>query len=392
MSVIIVGGGIAGTTLALALSHLSAGTLDVHVIEAITPTTQAHPGYDTRALALAQGTVSQLTAIGLWPHLSTYATPITTIRVSDRGHFGHTTISAQAHALPALGYVVELFHVGKTLYPLLKQAPGVTLHCPASLSHVQREQASVIATLRDGQTIAGKLLVAADGKMSALATECGLHWQQVDYHQVAVICTVSTAQPQAGCAFERFTEHGPLALLPLSGNRYAVVWCHPQTAQQAVLAWSDNQFLQALQRAFGWRLGQFTHVGKRESYPLTLYQANRHIHHRLALVGNAAQALHPVAGQGFNLGLRDVMVLADSIVTAWHTGEDYGHYTVLDRYQARRQADQRKTIALTSGLVRLFTRDEWPIIICRNLGLTAMNLLPWLKRPLTTRTLGWRSD
>ncbi|RLM24507.1 2-octaprenyl-6-methoxyphenyl hydroxylase [Brenneria alni] len=389
MTVMIVGGGMAGATLALAISTLSQGKVPVELVEATPPFDRQHPGFDARAIALSEGTCQQLENIGIWQALAGCSTAIINIHVSDRGHAGFVNLQASDYRVPALGHVVELHEAGQRLFSLLQQAPGVRLHCPAKVVAVARTQTDATLTLDNGAQLTGQLLVAADGSHSRLAQSCGIQWQQQDYDQIAVIANVTTSQPHQGRAFERFTPYGPLALLPMSKSRSALVWCHAQHQQAQVDGWDEAEFRRQLQRAFGWRLGAFTHIGERRSYPLRLLTANRHIHHRLALVGNAAQTLHPIAGQGFNLGLRDVMSLAETVVDAVNNQQDPGGYAVLSRYQQRRQPDQHTTVAITDGLVRLFANSYFSLEIGRNLGLMAMNTLPMLRDTLARRTLGW---
>ncbi|MGV3346626.1 2-octaprenyl-6-methoxyphenyl hydroxylase [Enterobacteriaceae bacterium LUAb1] len=389
MSIIIAGGGMTGATLALAISHLTQGKLPITLIEATEPASQAHPGYDGRAIALADGTCQQLAAINLWSELSAMATPITHVHVSDRGHAGCVNLAAADYHLHALGQVVELHDVGQRFYTLLRQKPDITLCCPASVDTFERSAEAVSVTLKNGEQLSGSLLVAADGSRSALAAACGVQWQLTDYQQVAVIANVSTTQPHEGRAFERFTEHGPLALLPMSDGRSALVWCHPLQDRARIDSWDNATFLRELQKAFGWRLGRFTQAGQRHSYPLVLQMASRHIAHRLALAGNAAQTLHPIAGQGFNVGLRDVMSLAETLVTAWSRGEDVGDYKVLCRYQQRRLADQQLTIGMTNTLVQLFANRHVPLVVARNLSMMAIDNLSLVRHCLAKRTLGW---
>lgn len=389
MSVLIVGGGMTGATLALAISRMTGGALPVHLIEAQDPQSARHPGFDDRAIALAAGTCQQLARIGVWQRLAERATPIQRVHVSDRGHAGFVNLAAADYSLSALGQVVELHDVGQRLFSLLREAPGVTLHCPAKVEAVSRSQESVSLTLEGGETISGKLLVAADGSRSSLGARCGISWQQQPYEQLAIIANVSTALPHEGRAFERFTEHGPLAMLPMSDGRCSLVWCHPQDKAEEVKAWSDERFCTELQKAFGWRPGRITHAGKRTVYPLSLTTASQSVSHRLALVGNAAQTLHPIAGQGFNLGLRDVMSLAESLAQAWGEQKDCGAYSVLSHYQKRRQADKEATIGVTDGLVHLFANRWAPLVAGRNLGLMAMELFIPARDVLAQRTLGW---
>ncbi|MGY5955521.1 2-octaprenyl-6-methoxyphenyl hydroxylase [Kosakonia sp. BK9b] len=389
MSVIIVGGGMAGATLALAISRLTNGQLPVHLIEATTPGTAHHPGFDARSIALAAGTCQQLERVGIWQTLAACATPISTVHVSDRGHAGFVTLDAHDYHLDALGQVVELHDVGQRLFALLQNAPGVTLHCPQKVDRFCRTEQHVCVTLESGESITGQLLVAADGSRSIIGGQSGIHWEQSPYDQVAVIANVTTSVAHQGRAFERFTTHGPLAMLPMSQGRCSLVWCHPQEKQQQVAGWSDEEFCHELQKAFGWRLGRIMQTGKRSVYPLTLTCASSPISHRTVLVGNAAQTLHPIAGQGFNLGMRDVMTLAESLAQAWSAQNDVGSYPVLTRYRNRRHADKKATIGVTDGLVHLFANHWAPLVVGRNAGLMAMELFTPARDRLAQRTLGW---
>jgi 2-octaprenyl-6-methoxyphenol hydroxylase len=260
----------------------------------------------------------------------------------------------------------------------------VTLHCPARVAQFSRTQDSVNVTLDNGTMLTGKLLVAADGSRSALGEQCGIAWQQQSYEQLAVIANVTTALSHEGRAFERFTQHGPLAMLPMSDGRCSLVWCHALENRDEVLSWSDARFCEELQQAFGWRLGRITQAGSRAVYPLSLTTATRAVSHRVALVGNAAQTLHPIAGQGFNLGLRDVMSLAEMVAKA----DDAGDYALLDSYQQRRESDKSATIGVTDGLVHLFANRWAPLVAGRNVGLMAMELFTPARDALAQRTLG----
>lgn len=389
MSVIIVGAGMAGATLALAISSLTQGKVAVDLVEAMLPDTAEHSGFDARAIALAQGTCQQLARIGIWPALRQCATPITHVHVSDSGHAGFVNLRAQDYQIEALGQVIELFDAGQQLFELLRKAPGVTLHCPAKVEHLRRTDDHAEIELVNGQRLKGQLVVAADGSGSPLAQACHIQWQQRDYAQFATIANITTSQLPLGRAFERFTHHGPLALLPMSNGRSSLVWCHARDQHEQVAGWSDEHFLAQLQLAFGWRLGKMLKTGARHSYPLGLQMANQHVSHRFALVGNAAQTLHPIAGQGFNLGLRDVMSLAQTVAAAAQANEDLGAYTVLSRYQQQRQPDQQATINMTDGLIQLFANNYFPLTVGRNLGLMAMEHLPIVRDIFAKRTLGW---
>ena len=391
MNVIIVGGGMAGATLALAISSLSQGTLAVSLVEAALPEGK-HPGFDARAIALAHGTCQYLAKIGIWPAFADCVTPINHVHVSDRGHAGFVNIDAADYHIPALGNVIELHEAGSRLFSLLRKAPGVSVYCPAKVENIHRTQKGVEVTLNNGEHLSGTLLIGADGSHSAIGKACNMEWQQDDYDQVAIIANVKTAIDPKGQAFERFTEFGPLALLPMSQGRSSLVWCHHQAQSDTVKQWDDETFIQKLQQAFGWRLGQIQLAGKRNCYPLVLRKAINPISHRVVLVGNAAQTLHPIAGQGFNLGIRDVIQLANAVVTAHAKLQDIGHYSVLSQYQQSRAIDREKTITMTDSLVRLFANRCLPLIVGRNLGLMAMEMLPPVRDILARQTLGWVAD
>lgn len=388
-SVIIVGGGMAGATLALALSKLSGGTVNIDLIEAISSESSQHPGFDARAIALAQGTCQQLDRIGIWPALADCATAINTVLVSERGHTGMVTLKASDYQLPALGQVVELHHAGSRLFSLLKQAANVRVHCPAKVIDVSRDIDSASVVLDNGERLSASVLVAADGSYSCVASALGMTWTQDEYQQIAVIANVSTQLPHQSKAFERFTPEGPVALLPMSKGRMSLVWCMNQDRQSEAMAWDEKTFAKELQQVFGWRLGAIESVGERHSYPLGLRTARQPVSHRLALVGNASQTLHPIAGQGFNLGLRDVMSLAETLASAAKQQEDLGSYAVLHRFSQRRQSDHKATIGLTDGLIHLFANRYGPLIVARNLGLIAMDSCELLRLPFAHRTLGW---
>ncbi|AGV17511.1 2-octaprenyl-6-methoxyphenyl hydroxylase [Vibrio alginolyticus] len=383
--VVIAGGAMAGATLALAIDHLSQGKLRIAVVEPFKAQSDMHPGFDSRSIALSYGTVNLLRQLQLWTSVEPFVTPIEHIHVSDRSHAGMTEITKQEVGVEALGYVVELADVGRVYQELLDSSESITLFCPDSVTDIEREQNCTHVTLKSGEQLEAKLLVAADGAVSTCCQKIGLELSEQDFEQVAVIANIVTQEPHQGRAFERFTENGPVALLPMSDNRMSLVWClHPEEAQ-AVLELSDQAFLQHLQNDFGWRLGAMKKVGRRASYPLLLRHRKQNISHRFAIVGNAAQTLHPIAGQGFNLGIRDVVSLAEEIV---HQSEDVGLYQGLMRFSQRREADRSETIWLTSALVHVFSNDLPAMRIGRNTALAAMDNLSIFKQPLLRHTLG----
>ncbi|MBE5182206.1 2-octaprenyl-6-methoxyphenyl hydroxylase [Vibrio parahaemolyticus] len=383
--VVIAGGAMAGATLALAIEHLSRGALRVAVVEPFKAQSDQHPGFDSRSIALSYGTVNLLRHLELWSAIEPFSTPIEHIHVSDRSHAGMTDITKHDVGVEALGYVVELADVGRVYQELLTHSTAIDLYCPDSAKHITRTQENVTIELASGELLNAKLLVAADGAVSQCCQQIGLELSEHDFDQVAVIANIVTQEPHQGRAFERFTENGPVALLPMSDNRMSLVWCLRPDEAQIVMELSESEFLERLQQDFGWRLGAMQKVGLRASYPLLLRHRKQNISHRYAIVGNAAQTLHPIAGQGFNLGIRDVVTLAEELVKQ---GEDVGRYQGLIRFSQRREADRNETIWLTSSLVHVFSNDLLAMRIGRNTALAAMDNLSIFKQPLLRHTLG----
>ncbi|EGQ8066865.1 2-octaprenyl-6-methoxyphenyl hydroxylase [Vibrio parahaemolyticus] len=383
--VVIAGGAMAGATLALAIEHLSQGALRVAVVEPFKAQSDQHPGFDSRSIALSYGTVNLLRHLELWSAIEPFSTPIEHIHVSDRSHAGMTDITKHDVGVEALGYVVELADVGRVYQELLTHSTAIDLYCPDSAKHITRTQENVTLELASGELLNAKLLVAADGAVSQCCQQIGLELSEHDFDQVAVIANIVTQEPHQGRAFERFTENGPVALLPMSDNRMSLVWCLRPDEAQIVMELSESEFLERLQQDFGWRLGAMQKVGLRASYPLLLRHRKQNISHRFAIVGNAAQTLHPIAGQGFNLGIRDVVTLAEELVKQ---GEDVGRYQGLIRFSQRREADRNETIWLTSSLVHVFSNDLLAMRIGRNTALAAMDNLSIFKQPLLRHTLG----
>jgi 2-octaprenyl-6-methoxyphenol hydroxylase len=283
---------------------------------------------------------------------------------------------------------------------ILPRVEGLETICPATLASARTTDEAVHLTLevtegngrRTMRELSTRLLVGADGGDSTVRRHGGIEASRVDYGQSAVIANVTPELPHGGRAFERFTDSGPLAMLPLrrdaEGERCALVWTVRSEYREDMLALDDASFLAALQACFGNRLGRLRRVGARSAYPLALLRAQRYTADRLALVGNAAHTLHPVAGQGFNLGLRDAATLAELIVASCRDGGDPGAAQVLARYEAWRRQDQRRAIALTDGLIRVFTSGFAPLVAARNLGMVALDLVPALKGVLARQTMG----
>src|SRR3569832_1178704 len=370
---IIVGGGMVGASLAIALADTP---LRIALLEAVPFRSQGQPSYDDRAIALAYGTRRIFAGMGLWPALAQDVTPIANIHISDRGHFGATHLDSRDSGAEALGYVVESRALGAVIAERLQCVGNVSVHCPATVTHVAlgSECAAVTEKLDETeQRITCRLNIAV---------------QRWEYGQTAIITNVTPDRPHGNRAFERFTDSGPLALLPMSDQRYSVVWTVRDVAVQAITSLDDSSFLQTLQQRAGHRAGRFVKVGRRRAYPLALVRAREHVRPRLALIGNAAHTLHPVAGQGFNLGLRDVAVLADVLCAAIAAHQDIGDMSVLRRYAEWRQRDRLKMIAFTDGLARLIADPLWPLRSLLNMSIFAVDLLPPVIHLHTQQTRG----
>ncbi len=387
--ILIIGGGMVGASLACALGGTG---LRIAVVEAVPLTASAQPSYDERTIALAFGSRRIFEGIGVWGEVARLgATPIEKIHISDRGRFGFTHLSCADLGQEALGYVVEARVLGLALLARLQQFPSVAWLCPATLESVDFQPDAAIARIRhDGAThdLRVRLVVAADGADSAVRNAVGIDFERTEYGQSAVVTTVTINQPHQGTAYERFTGTGPLALLPMSNNRMAVVWSTQTDNVEKLLSLSDEEYLARLQERFGDRLGTLTRLGKRRAYPLMLTRVKEHARPRLVLIGNAAHTVHPVAGQGFNLGLRDVAALAEVLVAAKQEGRDLGDLEVLKRYADWRMRDNKVISTFTNSLIRAFSNDFPPLAVARNLGLIAVDLIPPLKRRLLRITSG----
>jgi 2-octaprenyl-6-methoxyphenol hydroxylase len=385
---LIIGGGLVGASLAHAVA---AQGLRIGLVETMPLPTVSQPGYDDRSLALAYGSRRIFEGLELWDELQAAATAILSIHVSDRGNPGIARLDCSEQGVEALGYVIEAQQLGLTLTRRLQQLEGIELLCPAILEEVAVSSAAACARVSVGgrvRSLTARLLVAADGAHSRVRQQLGIAAVRWDYGQSAVIANVSPTLPHGNTAYERFTESGPLALLPMSEGRCALVCTVGNADKETVLKLEDAAFLAYLQERFGDRLGRFKRIGRRQAYPLTMVKAREHARHRVALIGNAAHTLHPVAGQGFNVGIRDVAVLAEVISDAQRAGLDLGDGAILQRYADWRRWDQRRAVALTDGLARLFSNPLPPLRLARNLGLLAFDLFPPAKRLLARQTMG----
>jgi 2-octaprenyl-6-methoxyphenol hydroxylase len=385
--VLIAGGGMVGASLAAALAPLA---MNVAVVEAVRFGSLGQPSYDDRITAVSWGSRRIFEGIGVWPQIAPQATAIEHIHVSDRGHLGTMRLHAAEMGVEALGYVVPNRVIGQALGEFLQQQENITLLAPAKLEKLQMQANEVRASLKCDafESLSSRLLVVADGAQSKLREQLGIDAQVWDYAQSAVICNVSVERPQAHTAFERFTRNGPLALLPICENQYALIWTVSSARVPAVMAMTEAEFLEAAAEGFNGRLGRFIRTGKRQSYPLSLVRARTQMQARVVLVGNAAHSLHPIAGQGFNLSLRDSASLAECLADIAADGGDYGDQSRLAAYIRSRHRDQIGTTYFTDMLTRVFTNPLMAVGLIRNLGLMGLELFPPVRRQFARVNMG----
>ena len=401
----IVGGGMVGASLAVSLEGLG---LRIALIEAVPNDSASQPSFDERTTALSNGSRRILETLGVWETVSGAATPIRKIHVSDQGRFGFARVDAAEQGLAAMGYVVPNRALGNALWARLSRSGSLRIFCPSHVTRVRAAERSVELDISAGRSesavgagspaaessaethvVEARLVVAADGAQSAVRSAFGVAAEVRDYEQTAVITTVLPQRFHEYVAYERFTPTGPMALLPLADGRCTLVLTLKPDVAQAALAWSDEEFIAEVQRRFGFRLGRFLKVGRRVPYPLSLTRSDRLSSGRCVIVGNAAQGLHPVAGMGFNLGLRDAASLAELVADRQRVPQsDLGDGTLQADYGAWRAADRSGIIAFTDGLIRVFSNPLGAVQRLRNLGLLAFDVLPPAKSALSRLSTG----
>jgi 2-octaprenyl-6-methoxyphenol hydroxylase len=387
--IVIAGGGMIGVSMALAIASLN---LRIAVIEKVERDHDLQPSFDDRSTALSRSSQSMYTALGLWDEIRDTSEAIKSIHVSDQGRFGFSHISAKEQEVEALGYVVINRVLGDVLLANAEKKKNIKFFCPAEITSIEshKDYCNVNFKSHDVENIvSSRLLVVADGANSSARDFLGIGTNKINYDQVAIIGNLLTEKAIDNRAFERFSESGPLALLPIENGRTAFIWIVPTNDAEDLLAASDDIFLSTMQEIFGLRLGLFSNLGKRSSYPLALKEAQRLYASRSVVIGNAANSLHPVAAQGFNLGLRDVATLADCLCEEIKKDNvDLGNVDLLSKYSDWRQQDHKKLKSFTDGLVRLFGNKRKSVRIFRSAGMVCFDLVPGFRKLFVRHTMG----
>ena len=390
---IIIGGGLNGSTMALALA--SAG-LSVTIIDPLPQNTRADAAFDGRGYALAHASKRLLSALDIWPQVADKAQEILDIKVSDGrpGEGASPMVLEFDHAEieeGPMGYMLEDRHLRRALLAAIAQSPGITQITDSVTDHTtETSQAKV--TLGNGNTLTARLIIAADGAQSATAKRAKIARTGWDYDQTALVCAIAHDRPHHCTAHQFFMPPGPLAILPLPDNRASIVWTEATDEAARIQALDDAGYTDHLRPRIGDFLGPISLAGTRFTYPLGLSIANRFADHRLALIGDAAHKVHPIAGQGLNAGLKDVAALAETLVTARRRGEDIGRSDVLARYQEWRRFDTASLAIATDGFNRLFSNDNPLLRVARDLGLATVNAWPGLRRNLIREAAGLTGD
>ena len=392
--VLVIGGGMAGMTLGNALAGAGVATL---VVDSSPADELLDAAYDGRASAIAWGSAQVFKGIGLWPFLEADAGPILDIRVADgtleQGpsmlflHYDHRDIGDEP-----FGYMIENRATRRGLFEQARTLEALELRSPARVASLERNASGIEAELEDGTRIRARLAVGAEGRVSPTRESAGISVSHLAYGQTAIVCTVAHECEHDGVAVEYFLPSGPFAMLPMTNRRMNIVWTERSDLAPGFMALDDAAFLAELRRRFGDWLGEIELTGPRFAYPLSLQHAARYTDRRLALIGDAAHGIHPIAGQGLNLGLRDVAALAEAIMDARRLGLDIGGADVLARYERWRRFDTVLLAGVTDALNRLFSNNIPPLRLARDLGLAAVNQVPPLKKFLMRHAMGAVGD
>lgn len=385
----IVGGGLVGLSAALALRRPDR---HISVVESSAPQQQESTGLNARSIALSYASVQIFKALGLWAEVKKQSSPIKTIHISSKGRWGVARLRASEYDLEAMGYVIESRKLGAILLERVQQSKSISLETGAefeSLDLGKRVQLRYRSE-KKLQKLSASLVLIADGAQSKARSDLGIEHISIDYQQAAIITNVEVSQPIPGAAYERFTDQGPLAMLPLGNKRYACVWTHDPQFSERLMQLDDQQFAESLQQSFGFRLGFVERVGQRYSFPLHRTEALELAKNRCLLIGNAANTLHPVAGQGLNLALRDVASLSQLMEgPAIRTLDEQSIIRLLEEYQSRRTAEQRSVVRLGDGLVSLFSNDLPVLKQFRAGALALLDIIPLLKTEVAMSGMGF---
>ena len=399
--IVIVGGGMVGVSLALLLSQqlqhhpqIRLTLVERFALPAAGAQPQYQASFDERSTVLSAGSIDILKKMGCWSHLSSHAEAIDRVHVSDRGHFGGVQLDAEDYAVEALGAVLENRWLGQVLLAQVQQS-DITLLAPATVAQCQPKKQGyrVSVQYQDAtQEIDADLLLIADGADSPLRQSLGIDVRIDDYQQSALIANVTLAKPHNNIAYERFTDEGPIALLPLKPHqqvqRAALVWTLPSARAEQLQQADKADILQQLQQGFGFRAGRIIDIGQRQIFPLKLVEAQEQVRSHLAVIGNAAHFLHPVAGQGFNLALRDCAALTQCLGQAASTDQALGQYQVLNAFYEAQQGDQQAAIGITHSLIKLFSSQRVSLAALRQLGFLSLVSLPLFKRRFAQQMMG----
>jgi len=382
--VIIIGGGMVGASLVCALANQK--NKRIAVVEAYAFDSESQPSFDDRVIALNYGSRRIWESMKLWNELEPLIEPIKSIHVSDRGYLGATRLHHEEENVEALGYVAENRVVGKVLMNKIQQLNNIDWYCPATIEQLTQNDETVHVVINDGEEkeLTASLLVAADGAMSKARELAGLAITSQGYGQAAIITNVETEYVHKGMAYERFTDTGPLAFLPMTENRCSVVWTINIEDTEKIMSLDDEQFVENLQQRFGFRLGHILKAGKRNVYPLAYVESEQLVKGRVVIIGNAAHALHPVSGQGYNLALRDAAEIAELIVQA----DDPGHELLLAEYNVKRRKDMLRVYRITDSLVKIFSNSLSPLGHARAAGLILLDLMPPARHLMARQSMG----
>ena len=380
----VVGGGLVGSSLAIALAHTSdfrIGLIDSQPLAEINLKAHQHDG---RSIALALSSKKMFDALGFWENLQEYATAIKNIHISDQGRFGATRLDSKRYEVESFGYLVPADYLIQTLNNQVDAFGKVIRLQPYKVSSIENHKDHVVINKNSEDTVHTKLLIAADGANSFIRKALGIDVEKKQYQQSALVGSVECQQSHDNTAYERFTQDGPLALLPKQGNYCGFIWMNPAEVAKNNLNLSDSAFMNKLQSAFGFRLGHFKSISKRFAYPLALLMSQQRVQQRVVLIGNAAQTLHPIAGQGLNLALRDIAELVELLGKSDLSNVDMQ----LQRYAEKRQPDIEKTIRFTDRLNFLFNADYPVFAQSRGLGLAMLGAIPILEERIVKQNLG----